>query len=135
MSQSELMNFIALIFPTGTYKTSSSKNIEEDICQMVATIRPFELLEMAADIIWTAFLQDCDVLLLKSVFLPNSFVLYSHFDSEKLAQWPTSKKGRQSEGKNVEMLDNDIIVYISTCFLYSSWYTNANVIKQQDFVH
>ena len=51
MSQSELMNFIALIFPTGTYKTSSSKNIEEDICQMVATIRPFELLEMAADII------------------------------------------------------------------------------------
>ena len=79
------MNFIALIFPTGTYKTSSSKNIEEDICQMVATIRPFELLEMAADIIWTAFLQDCDVLLLKSVFLPNSFVLYSHFDSEKLA--------------------------------------------------
>ena len=130
MSQSELMNFIALIFPTGTYKTSSSKNIEEDICQMVATIRPFELLEMAADIIWTAFLQDCDVLLLKSVFLPNSFVLYSHFDSEKLAQWPTSKKGRQSdksEGKNVEMLDNYIIVYISTCFLYLSWYTNANV--------
>ena len=70
MSQSELMNFIALIFPTGTYKTSSSKNIEEDICQMVAAVRRSELLKIAADIIWTAFLQNCDVLLLNTfVFL------------------------------------------------------------------
>ena len=45
------MNFIALIFPTGTYKTSSSKNIEEDICQMVAAVRRSELLKIAADII------------------------------------------------------------------------------------
>ena len=45
------MNFIVLIFSTGTYKTSSSKNIEEDICQMVAAVRRSELLKIAADII------------------------------------------------------------------------------------